>query len=130
MKDVNRETIYSWIDSIFKGKLRKTQRVNLSLLVWGILLSRCLVVSAISRKLPICVKSPKYKYRRINRFLTNIRVSLESCIEALIYEVSREYKHKRYLPVIIDYTSWAKSKDLSEVEPIKHQDGITKSRDA
>jgi hypothetical protein len=32
---------------------------------------------------------------------------LESCFEALIYEISREYKHKRYLPVIIDYTSWA-----------------------
>ena len=62
MKDVSRETIYSWIDSMFKGKLRKTQRVKLSLLVWGILLSRCLVVSAISRKLPVCVKSPKLSF--------------------------------------------------------------------
>lgn len=90
------------VGHIFPG-LRKTQRVNLGLAVFGQILSQTTVLSQIVREVPGAVKH-KHRLKRLWRFVSNFRLRPERLAKAWIPWVIKHFTTGKYVTVALDWT--------------------------
>lgn len=83
--------------------LRKTQRVNLGLAVFGQILSQTAVLSQMVREVPGAVKH-KHRLKRLWRFVSNFRVRPERLAKTWIPWVVRRFAAGKYVTVALDWT--------------------------
>ena len=96
-----------FVQSIFP-RMRVTRQRNLALLARGILNVRDghLTMSEIARSFP--GRSDHWvKFKRLRRFLSNLRWSPEPCFRNILRFVVQRFQADRYLPVIIDQSTLA-----------------------
>ena len=84
--------------------LRKTQKVNLGLAVFGQILSQSTVLSEIVRRFPGDFKH-KHKLKRLFRFVSNPRVKPERLMDLWTGWCIRRFTPGRYLSVALDWTT-------------------------
>lgn len=94
--------IKNWICGIFPN-LRKTQFVNLSLGVFGLIKSRSGLMSEIAREIPV---SSKYKHRlkRLWRFVSNHRIKTGYLQTLWCKWVINTFVPGRYVTIALDWT--------------------------
>lgn len=94
--------IKNWVYGIFPN-LRKTQLVNLSLGIFGLIKSRSGLMSEIARELPV---SSKYKHRlkRLWRFVSNPRVKTGYLQLLWCRWVINTFVPGRYVTLALDWT--------------------------
>lgn len=90
------------VKHVFPG-LRKTQRVNLGLAVFGQILSQTAVLSQIVREVPGAVKH-KHRLKRLWRFVSNSRVRPERLAKMWIPWVIKRFTSGKYPVVALDWT--------------------------
>lgn len=83
--------------------LRKTQKVNLGLAVFGQMLSQTAVLSQIVREVPGAVKH-KHRLKRLWRFVSNLKVKPERLWRAWIPWVINRFSVSKYVVVALDWT--------------------------
>lgn len=83
--------------------LRKTQKVNLGLAVFGQILSQTTVLSQIVREVPGAVKH-KHRLKRLWRFVSNFRVRPERLVKTWIPWVIKRFTVGKYVTVALDWT--------------------------
>lgn len=84
--------------------LRRTQRVNLSLGVFGQIKAQSGLMSAIVREVPGAVKH-KHRLKRFWRFLSNPRLKPENLRLFWVAWCIKIFVHDRYIKVAIDWTT-------------------------
>lgn len=90
------------VEHIFPG-LRKTQKVNLGLAVFGQILSQTTVLSQIVREVPGAVKH-KHRLKRLWRFVSNFRVKPERLVKAWVPWVIKRFAAGKYVTIALDWT--------------------------
>lgn len=95
--------VQSVIADIFPS-LRKTQKVNLALGVFGLIKSQSGIFSEIVREVPGAVKH-KHRLKRFWRFVSNHRVKPERLAGLWVLWCVKTFTPSRYIPVAIDWTS-------------------------
>lgn len=95
--------IKSWICGIFP-KLRKTQTVNLTLGVFGLVKARSGILSEIVREIPGSSKH-KHRLKRLWRFVSNDRVKVGNLINLWSLWVIETFCRGEYIPVALDWTT-------------------------
>lgn len=103
MSSFSPKFVKSLVKDIFPS-LRKTQSVNLSLGVFGIIKSRSGVFSEIVREVPGAAKH-KHRLKRFWRFISNPRVKPEWLTKYWIHWCVRTFTSGKYIPVALDWTS-------------------------
>ena len=96
--------VQSLLKRIFPSCLRKTQLINLSLGVYGLIKARSGILSEIVREVPGADKH-KHRLKRLWRFVSNYRVKPEKLFSFWIAWCLRTFSSGRYLPVAIDWTT-------------------------
>lgn len=90
------------IANIFPG-LRKTQKVNLGLAVYGQVLSQSTILSQIVREVPGAFKH-KHRLKRLWRFVSNSLVKPERLFESWVSWCVRRFTSGKYVVVALDWT--------------------------
>lgn len=103
MSSFNISSIKGWVKSIFPG-LRKTQSVNLSLGVFGIIKSGSGLMSELVREVPGAVKH-KHRLKRLWRFVSNDKVKVADLINLWSLWVINTFMSGKYCVVALDWTS-------------------------
>jgi len=96
--------VQSLLRKVFPSGLRKTQLVNLSLGVFGLMKARSGILSEIARKVPGADKH-KHRLKRLWRFVSNHRVKPERLFGFWITWCVNTFTSGKYLPVAIDWTA-------------------------
>ena len=84
--------------------LRKTQKVNLALGIFGQIKAQSGLMSVIVRDVPGAIKH-KHRLKRFWRFLSNPRVKPDSLRLFWIAWVLKTFAHERIVPVALDWTT-------------------------
>ena len=97
--------LLGFVQAMFPS-LRVTRQRNMALLTLGILQVRDghLTISEIARSVP-GRSDHWYKFKRIRRFLSNLKWSPACCFSSLLGFVLSRFHPGRYLPVIIDQST-------------------------
>lgn len=95
--------IKSWIGGMFPN-LRKTQTVNLTLGIFGLIKARSGILSEIVREIP-GTSSHKHKLKRLWRFVSNERIKPGNLINLWSLWVIRTFCRDEYTPVALDWTT-------------------------
>lgn len=95
--------IKNWIKGIFPG-LRKTQAVNLTLGVFGLIKTRSGIMSEIVRVAPGPTKH-KHKLKRLWRFVSNEKIKPGNLINLWSLWIIRTFCKDEYIPVALDWTT-------------------------
>lgn len=103
MSSFNISSIKGWVEKIFPD-LRKTQSVNLSLGVFGIVKSRSGLMSEIVREVPGALKH-KHKLKRLWRFVSNDKVKPAELINLWCSWVLKTFVSSKYVVVALDWTT-------------------------
>lgn len=83
--------------------LRKTQRVNLGLAVYGQVISQSTILSQIVRDVPGAVKH-RHRLKRLWRFVSNGRVKPERLFDFWVPWVVNQFVPGKYVTVALDWT--------------------------
>lgn len=83
--------------------LRKTQKANLGLAVYGQVLSQSAILSQIVREVPGAIKH-KHRLKRLWRFVSNFRVKPERLMETWVPWVIKHFVPGKYVTVALDWT--------------------------
>ena len=103
LSSFNVNSIKGWVKKIFPD-LRKTQAVNLSLGILGIVKSRSGLMSEIVRVVP-GARQHKHRLKRLWRFVSNPRIKTGS-LQSLWYKwVVNAFVPGKYLTVALDWTT-------------------------
>lgn len=84
--------------------LRKTQTVNLTLGVFGLIKARSGLMSEIVREIPGSVKH-KHRLKRLWRFVSNERIKPANLINLWSLWVVKTFCRDEYIPVALDWTT-------------------------
>ena len=95
--------IKNWIKEMFPN-LRKTQAVNLTLGVFGLIKARSGLMSEIVRMVP-GPSDHKYKLKRLWRFVSNERIKPAELINLWALWVIGTFCRSKYIPVALDWTT-------------------------
>lgn len=95
--------VKSHINGLFPS-LRKTQRTNLALAVFGISKARSGILSEIARKTPGAFKH-KHRLKRLWRFVSNGQVRPDGLFETWTWWCIERFVSSRYIPVALDWTT-------------------------
>ncbi len=95
--------IKSWIGGMFP-KLRKTQAVNLTLGVFGLIKARSGLMSVIVREVPGSIKH-KHRLKRFWRFVSNPRVKAGNLMNLWCSWAVKIFMPGRYVTVALDWTT-------------------------
>lgn len=95
-----------WINKVFGGVLRKTQVINLSRAVFGMVKKRSGIISELVRD-TLIPGSNKHKHRRkrLDRFLANLLVKPEMLFGLWTCWVLKILATGKYIPIAIDWTT-------------------------
>lgn len=85
-------------------KLRKTQAVNLTLGIFGLIKARSGILSEIVREVPGAVKH-KHRLKRLDRFVSNPRIKVSSLQIFWCKWVINTFVPGRYVTVALDWTT-------------------------
>lgn len=83
--------------------LRKTQAVNLTLGVFGLIKARSGILSEIAREVPGARKH-KHRLKRLDRFVSNPRIGVGNLMSLWCKWVIRTFMPGRYVTVALDWT--------------------------
>lgn len=103
LSSFNANSIKGWVKKIFPN-LRKTQVVNLSLSVFGLVKARSGLMSVIVREVPGAIKH-KHRLKRFWRFVSNPRVKPEDLMNLWVLWVVKIFVPGRYVTVALDWTT-------------------------
>lgn len=95
--------IKSWLSGMFP-KLRKTQAVNLTLGVFGLIKARSGILSEIAREVP-GARQHKHRLKRLDRFVSNPRVKIGVLMQIWCKWVVKTFVPGRYVTVALDWTT-------------------------
>ena len=95
--------VKSLVSKIFPS-LRKTQTVNLSYAVFGLIKSQSALMSEIVREVP-GAKKHKHRLKRLWRFLSNPRVKPERLRVFWICWIIKTFSHEKIIKVAMDWTT-------------------------
>lgn len=95
--------IKSWILGMFPN-LRKTQTVNLTLGVFGLIKARSGILSEIAREVP-GARQHKHRLKRLDRFVGNDKVKPSSLINLWCLWIIRIFLRRKYIEVALDWTT-------------------------
>lgn len=95
--------IKNWIKGIFP-KLRKTQSLNLTLGVFGLIKARSGILSEIAREVP-GARQHKHRLKRLDRFVGNDRIKVSSLINLWSLWIIRIFCKRKYIEVALDWTT-------------------------
>ena len=90
------------VSNIFPD-LRKTQKVNLGLAVYGQAISQSTILSQIVREVPGAVKH-KHRLKRLWRFVSNPRGKPERLFESWVFWCIHRFTGGKYVTVALDWT--------------------------
>lgn len=95
-----------WIDGLVRNvfpTLRKTQRRNLSLAVFGQINAQSVILSEMVREVPGAVKH-KHRLKRLWRFVSNSKVKPERLFELWVPWCLKKFTGAKYVTVALDWT--------------------------
>lgn len=95
--------IKSWILGMFPN-LRKTQTVNLTLGVFGLIKARSGILSEIAREVP-GARQHKHRLKRLDRFVSNDKVKTGNLINLWCLWIIRIFCKRKYTEVALDWTT-------------------------
>lgn len=95
--------IHNWIKGIFP-KLRKTQSLNLTLAIFGLIKARSGLMSEIVRMIS-GPSSHKYKLKRLWRFVSNEKIKPANLIDLWALWIVGIFCKSEYIPVALDWTT-------------------------
>lgn len=95
--------IKSWLLGMFP-KLRKTQTVNLTLGVFGLIKARSGILSEIAREVPGS-RQHKHRLKRLDRFVDNDRIKVGNLINLWCLWIIRIFLRRKYIEVALDWTT-------------------------
>lgn len=95
--------IKSWILGMFPN-LRKTQAVNLTLGVFGLIKARSGILSEIAREVP-GARQHKHRLKRLDRFVGNDRIKVSSLINLWSLWIIKIFCRRKYIEVALDWTT-------------------------
>lgn len=103
MSSFSPKLVKSLVSKIFPT-LRKTQKLNFSLGVFGQIKSQSGLMSEIVREVP-GAKKHKHRLKRLWRFLSNPRVKPEKLFKFWIYWIIKTFCHEKIIKVAMDWTT-------------------------
>lgn len=103
LSSFNTNSIKGWVKKIFPN-LRKTQAVNLSLSVFGLIKARSGKLSEIVREIPGSFKH-KHRLKRLWRFVSNPRVKPGNLMTVWCSWVVKTFVPGRYVTIALDWTT-------------------------
>ena len=84
--------------------LRKTQTVNLTLGVFGLIKARSGILSEIAREVP-GARQHKHRLKRLDRFVSNDKVKASNLINLWYLWIIRIFCKRKYIEVALDWTT-------------------------